>query len=77
MAVIFPSQEKTARVCREAGATVRCNAKLREMNVDVAASDERAMEVLASKLPLYHGAQLAVDITLRSALSVLWSSRRQ
>ena len=58
-----------ARVCREAGATVRCNAKLREMNVDVAASDERAVEVLASGLPLYHGAQLAVDITLRSGLS--------
>ena len=52
-----------AGVCREAGATVRCNAKLREMNVDVAASDERAVEVLASGLPLYHEAQLAVDIT--------------
>ena len=39
------------------------------MNVDVAASDERAVEVLASGLPVYHGAQLAVDITLRSALS--------
>ena len=34
--------EKTlARVCREAGATVRCNAKLREMNVEVAAIGER------------------------------------
>ena len=31
--------------------------------------DERALEVLASGLPLHHGAQLAVDITLRSALS--------
>ena len=58
-----------ARVCREAGATVRCNAKLREMNVEVAATDERAIEVLAFGLPLHHGAQLAVDITLRSALT--------
>ena len=30
-----------ARVCREAGATVWCNVKLREMNVEVAATDER------------------------------------
>ena len=45
--------EKTlARVCREAGAKVRCNAKLREMNVEVAATDEREIEVLASGLAL-------------------------
>ena len=54
--------EKTlARVGREARATVRCNAKLREMNVDVAATDERA-----SGLPPHHRAQFAVDITLKS-----------
>ena len=29
-----------ARVCREAGATVRCNAKLRDMNLTVSANDE-------------------------------------
>ena len=41
--------EKTlARMCREAGATERCNAKLREMNVEVAATDEREIEVQAS-----------------------------
>ena len=55
--------EKTlARVCREAGATVRCNAKLREMNVAVAATDEREIEVLASGLPLH-------SIMVRSSLS--------
>ena len=48
---------------------MKCNAKLREMNVAVAATDEREIEVLASGLPLHHGAQLAVDITLRSALT--------
>ena len=58
-----------ARVCREAGATVRCNAKLVDMNIAVPGCDERAMEVLASGLPLFHGAQLAVDITLRCVLT--------
>ena len=58
-----------AMVCREAGATVRCNGKLMEMNVAVASTDEREIEVLASGLPLHHGAQLAVDITLRSTLT--------
>ena len=58
-----------ARVCREAGATVRWQAKLRDMNVIVSANDERAIEVLASGLPLFQGAQLAVDITIRSVLT--------
>ena len=58
-----------ARVCREAGATVRHNVKLRDMNVAVRGDDERGIEVLATGLPLFQGAQLAVDITLRSALT--------
>ena len=58
-----------ARVVREAGANVRFNCLLRDMNVAVRAEDERRIEVLASGLPLFHGAQLAVDITLRSALT--------
>ena len=58
-----------ARVCREAGATVRCNAKLCDMNLAVAANDDRAIEVLASGLPLFFGAQLAVDSTVRCALA--------
>ena len=37
-------------VPREAGATVRCNARLRDMNVVVAAHDDRAIEVLATGL---------------------------
>ena len=39
------------------------------MNVVVRADDERAIEVLAAGLPIHHGAQLAVDITLRSAMT--------
>ena len=41
----------------------------RDMNVTVSANDERAIEVLASGLPLFQGAQLAVDITIRSVLT--------
>ena len=62
-------ERSLARVCREAGATVRCHAKLRDMNVAVSAQDERAIEVLASGLPIHHGAQLAVDVTMRCALT--------
>ena len=39
-----------ARVCREAGATVRYNAKLRDMDLAVSAKDDRAIEVLATGL---------------------------
>ena len=65
----LPMERTLARVCREAGATVRCNCRLRDMNVTVRADDERVLEVLASGLPLHQGAQLAVDITLRSPLT--------
>ena len=57
-----------ARVCREAGARVKCNAFLRDMHVSVSASDERRIEVLAQDLPCFGGSQLVVDVTLRSGL---------
>ena len=57
-----------ARVCREAGARVKFNALLREMNVTVPASDEKRIEVLAQDLPCFGGSQLTIDVTLRSAL---------
>ena len=56
-------------VCREVGATVRCNCKLPDMDIACASHDERAVEVLAAGLPFRHGAQLAVDIALRSVLT--------
>ena len=65
----LPIERTVARVCREAGASVRCKCRLRDMNVTVRADEERVLEVLASALPLHHGAQLATDITLRSALT--------
>ena len=61
-----PLERTLARVCREAGATVRQNALLRNMNISVSATDRRQIEVLADGLSLKRGAQLAVDITLRS-----------
>ena len=63
-----PIERMLARICREAGARVRFNASLRDMNVHVRADDERRIEVLAQDLPCFGGAQLAIDVTLRSAL---------
>ncbi len=58
-----------AQICREAGARVRTNVRLRDLNVAVPASDERRIEVVASGLPAFGGAQLAVDVTARSPLT--------
>ena len=63
-----PIERMLARICREAGVRVRFNAFLRDMNVHVRADDERRIEVLAQDLPCFGGAQLAIDVTLRSAL---------
>ena len=41
------------------------------MKVNVLATDERAIEVLFLGQQMNHGAQHAVDITLRSAVTVL------
>ena len=45
------------------------NAMLRDMNLAVEANDDRAIEVLASGLPLFFGALLAVDITVCCAFA--------
>ena len=57
-----------ARICREAEPRVKFNALLRDMNVGVRATDDRKIEVLAQDLPCFGGAQLAIDVTLRSAV---------
>ena len=58
-----------ARVCREAGGRVRTNVFVRDLNLSNARpNDGRRIEVIADGLPLFHGAQLAVDATLVSAL---------
>ena len=55
---------------------MRFNVQLRDMNVSVPVDGDRAIEVLASGLPVWHGAQLAIDITLRSATSANGLPRR-
>ena len=56
------------RATREAGA-IRPNVFFWDMNVDVSVADGRNEEMSAQDLPCLGGVQLAVDITLRSALS--------
>lgn len=48
---------------------MRPNTFLRDMNLGVDAADQRRIEVLAQGLPCRGGAQLAVDVTLRSVLT--------
>ena len=57
-----------ARICREAGARAQTNVMLRDMNMTVPPTDTRRIEVVANGLPLFGGAQLAVDTTLVSTL---------
>ena len=64
-----PPERITGRIFREAGATVRQNVFLRDMNVEVSVDDTRQIEVLAQDLPCYGGVQLAVDTTLHSVLT--------
>ena len=51
------TERTLAQVCREAGATVRYNTKLRDMSLSFSATDEGAIEVLASGLPVNHCAE--------------------
>ena len=63
---LLPLGRMLARVCQEAGAWVRFNAFLRDMNVNVAATTKDALKWTCRVL----GApSLAVDITLRCVLS--------
>ena len=71
-----PLERAAARVCREAGATIACNVLMRDVNVDVDRRDDRRIEVIANGLPLWGGAQLAVDVTLVSARHQ-WSAARR
>ena len=63
-----PSEHMVAQICREAGARVRPNVLLRDLNLAVDSADERRIEVIASGLPVFGGSQLAIDVTLRSPL---------
>ena len=60
-------ESAAARVCREAGARVGTNILVRDLDmVPQGRPDSRRLEVVADGLPLFHGAQLAIDTTLVS-----------
>ena len=58
-----------ARICREAGGRVATSVFVRDLDLDLHnAGDARRLEVVADGLPLFGGAELAVDTTLVSVL---------
>ena len=66
-----------ARVCREAGARVSTNVFVRDLDIAMFNMvDSRRLEVVADGLPLFGGAQLAIDTTLVSVLRGDGSARR-
>ena len=65
-----PLERAAARICKEAGARVTTNTRIIDLNIDhVDTQDDRRIEVIANGLPLWGGAQLAVDKTLVSPLT--------
>ena len=63
-------ESAAARICREAGARVGTNIMVHDMDLlSQDHQDGRRLEVVADGLPLFHGAQLAIDTTLVSPLS--------
>ena len=47
--------------CREAGARLATSVALRDLNLDLPASDGRRTEVVANGLPLWRGVPIAID----------------
>ena len=64
-----PAEICVVRICREAGARVKENQLLRDLNIVVPVTDQRRIEVIANGLPFWGGKQLATDTTVVSALS--------
>ena len=65
----FALESAAARVCRKAGARVSLNVRVQDMDLARPdALDNRRLEIVADGLPLFLGAQLAVDATLVSVL---------
>ena len=59
-----PVERVVAQICREAGGRVATDVFLRELNLGLPITDARRLEVVANGLPSFHGAQVAVDVTL-------------
>ena len=58
-----------ARICREAGARVKEDQLLRDLNIVAQADDQRRIEVIANGPPFWGGKQVAIDTTVVSALT--------
>ena len=70
-----PLERAAARMCLEAGARVATNVLLRDVNVGLPLADSRRIEVLANGLPLWQGAEVAVDTTLVCPLTCSGETR--
>ena len=67
-----------ARVCREAVGRVTTNVMIRDLDlIQPGVMDARRLEVVVDGLPLFGGAQLAVDATLVSAIRSNGTARRR
>ena len=67
----------TARICREAGGPVTTNVMVRDLDLaEPNAADTRRLEVVVDGLPLFGGAQLAIDTTIVSTLHANGAARR-
>ena len=64
----FAIESAAARICREAQGRVATNVLVRDLDIPVPVNDGRRLEVVVDGLPLFGGAQLAVDTTLVSML---------
>ena len=64
----FAVESAAARICREARGRVATNVLVRDLDIPVPVNDGRRLEVVVDGLPLFGGAQLAVDTTLVSSL---------
>ena len=61
----FPLENVAGRICQEAGGRVGTNVFVRDLDLPVFNNvDERRLEVVVDGLPLFRGAQLAIDTTL-------------
>ena len=73
----FAVESAAARICREAGARVMVNVLVRDLDLGVVDRlDARRLEIVADGLPLFGGAQLAIDTTLVSAIRQDGTPRR-
>ena len=73
----YPMESVMARICREAGAPVRTNVMVRDLDLGAFNHlDGRRLEIIADGLPLWRGAQLAFDTTVVSPIRADGTARR-